>query len=222
MIAPPPAPAPITVERLLACHAAILHDVMRAMGLSDFVLPRSLVPLSPGDRIAGPAWPASGGPAEATAHETLLGWTQLLSRVPSGHILVLQPNDDAVAHMGELSAETLKARGVLGAVIDGGCRDCSRVIEIGLPVWSRYRTPIDVVGRWLPARLGEPVEIGGVCIAHRDWIMADADGVVRLPAASAAAIVAAAEAAMGQENRVRSAILSGLDPEAAYLAHGKF
>ncbi|WP_448579898.1 RraA family protein [Thermaurantiacus sp.] len=215
-------PAGLSPERLLGCHTAILHDAMRAMGLCDFVLPRTLAPLSPGDRLAGPAWPASGGPTEATAHETLLGWIRLLSRVPSGHILVLQPHDDAVAHMGELSAETLKARGVLGAVIDGGCRDCARVIETGLPVWSRYRTPMDVVGRWLPARLGEPVDIGGVRIAVGDWILADADGVVRLPAASAAAIVAAAEAAMGQENRVRSAILAGVDPEAAYLAHGKF
>jgi regulator of RNase E activity RraA len=214
--------ADLSPARLLGCHTAILHDVMRAMGLTDFVLPRSLVPLAPGDRLAGPAWPASGERVSASAHETLLGWTRLLSRVPSGHILVLQPNDDEVAHMGELSAETLKARGVLGAVIDGGCRDCARVIEIGLPVWSRYRTPVDVVGRWLPARLGEPVVVGGVSIAHGDCVMADADGVVRLPAGVADAILDAAETAMGQENRVRSAILSGMDPEAAYLAHGKF
>jgi regulator of RNase E activity RraA len=211
-----------SAERLSACHSAILHDVMRAMGLTDFVLPRTLAPLRPGSRIAGRAWPAEGAPKAASAHETLLGWTRLLSQVPPGHILVLQPNDDAVAHMGELSAEALMSRGVLGAIVDGGCRDCARVVEIGFPVWSRYRTPMDVVGRWMPSRLGEPVTIGGVAVAAGDWLLADPDGVVRLPAGAASDILAAAEAAMGQENRVREAILKGMDPEAAYLAHGKF
>ena len=41
-------------------------------------------------------------------------WTGLLSKAPGGSVLVCQPNDDTLAHMGELSAETLKARGFEG------------------------------------------------------------------------------------------------------------
>jgi len=53
-------------------------------------------------------------------HETLLGWCTLLARAPSGHVIVCQPNNHEVALMGELSAETLKNKGVLGYVVDGG------------------------------------------------------------------------------------------------------
>ena len=51
-----------------------------------------------------------------------MAWTGLLSKAPSGSVLVCQPNDDTLAHMGELSAETLKARGIRGYVVDGGNR----------------------------------------------------------------------------------------------------
>jgi regulator of RNase E activity RraA len=36
--------------------------------------------------------------------------------------------------MGELSAETLKLRGIKGYVVDGGCRDTAFIRRIGFPV----------------------------------------------------------------------------------------
>lgn len=203
--------------------ASIVHDVMRAQGLGPNVLPPALRPIAPGSRLAGPAFTVSGRRVvNHDAHETLLAWTAMLSRVPAGHVLVMQPNDSDVAHMGELSAEALSLRGVLGAVIDGGCRDVDRVNAIGLPVFCRYSTPLDVVGRWLPDGFGDPVRIGDCTIASGDIIVADTDGICVVPGAHGAAVAAAATAAMQAENRVRSAILAGVDPETAYRRHGKF
>ena len=104
-------------RRLAASYSAVIHDVMREMGLADFTLPPRLRPLMPEKKMAGPAFTILGkvDPA-ADAHETLLAWTGLLSKCPSGHIWVNQPNDNVIAHMGELSAETLKDKGVRGAV----------------------------------------------------------------------------------------------------------
>ena len=87
----------------------------------------------------------------ADPHETLLGWTGLLSKARAGTVLICQPNDSTVAHMGELSAETLKLKGVRGYVADGGCRDVDFILKLGFPVWCRYFTPRDIVGYWLPA-----------------------------------------------------------------------
>ena len=56
----------------------------------------------------------------------MLTFGEVKKEVESGAIdtvLVCQPNDGVIAHMGELSAETLKLRGVRGYVVDGGCRD---------------------------------------------------------------------------------------------------
>lgn len=210
-------------ERFRDVPASIVHDVLRAQGLGPGVLPPALRPIAPGSALIGPAFTVSGRPVhQHDAHETLLAWTAMLSRVPAGHVLVMQPNDSSVAHMGELSAEALKLRGVLGAVIDGGCRDVDRVKSIGLPVFCRYFTPLDVVGRWLPDRLGEPLTIGDCKIATGDIVVADTDGICLVPHAHAEQVAAAAQAAMQAENRVRTAILAGIDPETAYRRHGKF
>jgi 4-hydroxy-4-methyl-2-oxoglutarate aldolase len=210
-------------QRFHSIPASIVHDVMRAQGLGQRVLPPTIRPIAPGSKLSGPAFTVSGCTVDDhDAHETLLAWTAMLSRVPADHVLVMQPNDNIVAHMGELSAEALTLRGVLGAVIDGGCRDVDRINSIGLPVFCRYFTPLDVVGRWLPDRFGEPVMIGDWEINTGDVIVADTDGICVVPRAHAEQVASAAETAMNTENLVRTAILAGVDPETAYRRHGKF
>ena len=119
-------------QRLAACYTGVVHDVMRGMGLRDFTFPAELRPLMPEKRLAGPAFTIEGRvDPHADPHETLLAWTGLLSKAKSGHIWVSQPNDRVVAHMGELSAETLKNKGVLGCVTDGFVRDTSFLLEMG-------------------------------------------------------------------------------------------
>ena len=99
-------------------------------------------------------------PDARRAHETLLGWCTLLAKAPAGHVVVCQPNNHEVALMGELSAQTLQARGVLGYVVDGGSRDTDLVLAQGFPVFCSFLTPSDIVERWIPDRYGEPVTIG--------------------------------------------------------------
>jgi regulator of RNase E activity RraA len=146
----------------------------------------------------------------------------MLSRAPKGSVVVCQPNDDTLAHMGELSAETFVYKGVRGYLCDGGCRDSVRILETGLPVWCRYHTPRDVVGRWVPGRFGEPVVIGGVTIRTGDYLMADRDGAVVIPAERIAEVTEKVETVLQTENKVRTAILEGVDPVDAYLRHRKF
>ena len=209
-------------DRLERCYTGIIHDTMRAMGLKDFVLPAELRPLLPGQKLAGPAFTVEGKTGEFDAHETLLGWTGLLSAAKPGHVWVCQPNTNEIALMGELSAETLKFRGVRGVVADGGTRDAEFIIDMGLQVWHRYFTPRDIVSHWLPDAFDVPVTIGSVRIEPGDYVFGDTDGMVRLPRDQAEAIVTASEEAMGKENLVRTAILQGVDPQEAYLRHGKF
>jgi 4-hydroxy-4-methyl-2-oxoglutarate aldolase len=210
-------------ERLAKCYTAAVHDVMCDMGLRDFVLPHEITPLRSDLKSAGPAFTFRGRVAPGiAAHDTYMGWTSFLSKAPAGCVAVCQPNDRTVAHMGELSAETLKRRGVQGYVVDGGSRDVALIREIGFPVWCRYATPADIVGYWLPEGFGEPVEIGNVAVHTGDYVLADSDGVVVLPKTAAAEIVTEAERVMATENQVRKAILDGMDPQQAYLTYRKF
>jgi 4-hydroxy-4-methyl-2-oxoglutarate aldolase len=66
------------------------------------------------------------------------------------------------------------------------------------------------------------IQIGDVVVMPGDYILGDRDGAVRIPKAIAQEVIGKAEIAIGTENKVRSAILSGVDPQQAYLQHGKF
>lgn len=214
---------PSITERLERCYTGVVHDVMRGMGLRDFTLPSELRPILPERAMAGPAFTILGKvDAYADPHETLLRWTGLLSQAPSGSIWVSQPNDSVVAHMGELSAETLKNKGVRGCIADGSVRDVNFLLAIGFQTWSRGYTPRDIVGYWLPVATDVEIEIGDVVIAPGDYMLGDRDGLIRVPARLAEEVVTAAEKAITTESLVRTAILSGMDPQQAYLKYGKF
>lgn len=210
-------------ERLSACYTGAVHDVLRALGAVDFVLPSSIRPLDPTKRLCGEVWTVSGHVDRALdPHTTLLEWTGLLSKAPPDRVVICQPRNSEVALMGELSAETLKLKGVRGYVVDGGCRDTDFILEMGFPVFCRFHTPADIVGRWIPDGFGVPITIGDVTIENGDYLLADRDGVVILPKSLAAEAVTRTEQVMQTENKVRSAILGGMDPQEAYKTYGKF
>lgn len=216
-------PSGSLTERLERCYTGVVHDVMRSMGLRDFTLPPEIRPLMPERAMAGPAFTIRGKAVKgADAHETLLAWTGLLSQAPSGSIWTSQPNDRVVAHMGELSAETLRDKGVRGCVVDGFVRDANFLLAIGFQTWGRGFTPRDVVGHWLPEATQVEVRIGDVTIAPGDYLVGDRDGIIRVPAAVVEQVIADAERAMATESLVRKAILAGVDPQQAYLKYGKF
>jgi len=210
-------------ERLTNCYTGVVHDVMRGMGLRNFTLPHEIVPLLPEKVLCGPVFTIEGKVDEtADAHETLLEWTGLLSKAKSGHIWVCQPHDHQIAQMGELSAETLQAKGVLGCLIDGGIRDTNFLIEMGFQTWSRFHTPRDVVAHWLPRGFDVEIVIGDVLICPGDYLHGDRDGIVRIPRALVEEVTEKAETAIKAENKVRTGILAGMDPQDAYLKYGKF
>ena len=71
--------------RLERCYTGVLNDVMRNMGLRNFVLPPEIRPLFPDRPLAGPVFTVSGHADEAAdAHTTLLEWTGLLSKASPG------------------------------------------------------------------------------------------------------------------------------------------
>ena len=213
---------PLTA-RLAALYTGAVHDVLRAMGHDNCVLPPSLRPLDPARKVAGPVWTVSGRiDRTKSPHETLVGWTTVLSKAPGGHVVVCQPNHHEVAMMGELSAETLKNKGVLGYVVDGGCRDTDFILELGFPVFHTFFTPSDIVARWIPDHFGEPVTIGSVTLRSGDYILGDRDGLVVIPKEMAEEAVRRTEEVALTENKVRDAIRGGMDPVDAYLKYGKF
>ena len=210
-------------DQLKHLYTGAVHDVLRSLGVVNFVLPQHIRLINPAHKMAGPIWTVSGKiDTSISAHETLLGWTGLLSKAPNGHVVVCQPNNQEVALMGELSAETLQNKGVLGYFVDGGCRDTDFILKLGFPVAHTFFTPADIVARWIPDSFEQPIKIGSVLINTGDFLLSDRDGSIVIPRAIVSDVIQKTIEVTLTENQVREAIRSGVDPVEAYLQFGKF
>lgn len=211
------------VDRLGKCYSGAVYDAMREIGLEGQVLPHQIAPLERGVTLAGPVFTMEGRRQEdATADDSLLSWTEFLSEAEPGSVVVCQPNDSTLAHMGELSAEVLHRRGIIGFVVDGGCRDTEFIANLGFPVFARYLTPADIVGRWVVESMRSPIQIGGVTVNSEDYVIADRDGIVVVPHSKAEDVVTRAEELMMTESNLRRELRSGRDPREAYLEYRVF
>jgi len=210
-------------DRLHACHSAVIHDVMKDLGLAVRVLPRTLAGLDPSMKAAGPVFTVRGRPDPALdKHTSLYEWAGLLSRAPAGRVVVCQPQDDVRALFGGLSAEALAIKGVRGYVVDGGCRDVQAIVDQRFPVFARFATPIDIVGAWRAEAFDEPIAVGNVPVLPGDHVLADRDGIVLIAAQNVAEVVEAAEKKMSAEGDMARAIRAGEDPLQAYLRYRVF
>ena len=211
------------VAVLESAYTGAIYDAMRDIGLAPSILPSDIKPVDPDSRLAGRVWTCEGEMTDGlTADESLLSWTGMLSAAEPDSVVICQPNDSTIAHMGELSAETLKFRGVKGYIVDGGNRDTDFILRLEFPVFCRYLTPSDIVERWHVTSMGEPIVIGGITISTGDYVVADRDGVVVIPKASASDVARQVSDVMSEENELRTMILGGMDPQSAYLKYRRF
>jgi regulator of RNase E activity RraA len=203
--------------RVAAVYTGAITDVLDRGGYLQQTLPASIRPLREGMRLAGPAFPVEGRPRPGVGYdESIRTVLAMLGEVPAGHVVVYQTHDVSSAHLGELSVTSLKGRGCAGAVIDGGCRDVEYILREDFPVFSRYTTPQDCVGRWEVVAVDSAVTIGGVRVAPGDYVVADQDGVVVIPAEVVETVLAEAEQLVGTESEIRRAVRDGVLPLEAY------
>ncbi len=195
------------IGRLEKCYTGAVYDVLRERGNKNTILPHDIKSVDPSKKLAGRIWTCSGEIDETIDKDTsMLSWTEMLSKAPSESVIICQPNDGTIAHMGELSAETLKYKGV----------------NLGFPVFCKYFTPSDVVCRWKITSLGEPINIGGLEINSGDYVLGDIDGVVIIPNDIAEDVIKETEEYINTESQLRKDILSGVDPKEAYLKYRVF
>ncbi len=158
-----------------------------------------LKPLAAGQFIAAPAVTVRTVPGD---------WAKPVEAIDvarPGEVLVIDAQGKPPAVWGELASESALNQGLAGLVIDGAVRDSDEIRALGFPVWCRH--VVSHAGD--PHGMGEinaPITLSGQRIRPGDWIVADADGVMVLPAGKAVEMANRAADVLEAENRIRTEI----------------
>jgi regulator of RNase E activity RraA len=125
-----------------------------------------------------------------------------------------------VALWGEPLSTAARARGAVGVVADGLVRDSAAIASLRFLVFSRGTVPYDIHGRLEVVAWGVPATVGDLNVRPGELVVADADGVVFVPAEVESEVVARALEKATRERGFRDAVAGGMKPSEAYALHG--
>lgn len=193
-------------SRLAALSCTDLSDAMDKLGIPCQC--SGIMPLDRTFNLVGQAFTLRYGPIGIDGGTV----GDFIDDVDAGNVVVIDNGGRTDATVwGDLLTSTAKRRGVAGVVINGVSRDIDRAIEVQFPIFSKgtwMRTGKD---RVRVEALGEPVDIGGICVAQGDWLRGDGDGVVVIPKGRLFEVIEAAEQVAAAEEHIREAITEGMD-----------
>jgi 4-hydroxy-4-methyl-2-oxoglutarate aldolase len=127
---------------------------------------------------------------------------------------------DRIAPWGELLTTAARCRGAVGCVTDGLVRDVRAIRQAKFPMFHGGIGPLDSKGRAKMMAMDTPIACGGVLIASGDLIFGDVDGVVVIPEAIAAEVIAAALDKISAENNTRAHLEEGMLLADVYTRYG--
>jgi 4-hydroxy-4-methyl-2-oxoglutarate aldolase len=209
-------------RRFAAVHVCAVSDCLDHIGLRFQALRIDLATLDPRHKFAGPAYTVRGRPSGETDPAKRMG-PSVIDGFPRGCVVCYDAGGDMTTGVwGELWTAGAVARGTVGAIVDGAIRDAERIMDYDYPLFFRGRRPTDSSGRFTVVDHDVPVEIGGVTVRPGDFVLADLDGAVVVPAEHAVEVLERAEKRKTTERSMRTELDTGARPSEVYRRHEHF
>jgi regulator of RNase E activity RraA len=201
--------------------SALLADVHDGLGCRTSALPIELRPLDVGWKLCGRAATLSAVSVAAEPAQPYAVEMACIDALQPGEVLVATTNGDrGSALWGELLSTSARARGAVGAVIDGLTRDAAQIRGMDWPVFAAGFCPLDSKGRLDCIAHGQPIRIGACVVRPGDWIYGDIDGLTAIPAELADEAFRRALAKAQGENRVRDELARGRSLREVFAEYG--
>lgn len=203
------------VSILSAYPTSVISDALDELAI-DGVLPGVRAQRVGQGRIAGRALPVKFLPKSNDPSAYRFGGgvgkplEQVLQAMRDGDVVVIDiAGSDRAAAWGGLASRIAQRRGVRGTVLWGSCRDIDEIRALGYPVWAVGTSPRRSRNDFTFGSINEPIGIGGVTIAPRDFVLADESGVVVVPAPRIGDVLELAARIAEQESRLEAQVLNG-------------
>ena len=207
------------LEGFKAIPTATISDVLDSMQLSGIV--NGFRCLMPDVRIAGCAFTVKSIAGERdtyTAADFPIG--RVIEQMENGDMLMVDLGGREVSHVGGLACTAMKARGVVGMVIDGGCRDIDHILSIGFPAYSRHVCATGARSRIKILAVNELVEVAGIRVCPGDVVVADATCVAIVPSAMAEKVLQECQHREELEGRFMANLDKGMSFEESHKQLG--
>ncbi len=193
------------VERLLGLPVTTISDALDRLGISGQCL--GLKPLDHRFRLCGRALTMRTIPV-AVEHGTVGDY---IDDVNPGEVIVIDNGGRPDATVwGDILTFVAHAKGVAGTVIDGHCRDISRSLELGYPIYSRGWSMRTGKDRVQLDGVNVPVSIGNARVSPGDLMVGDANGVVVVPRERESDVIELAEQVHAAEEAICRAVEDGM------------